>query len=398
MSSIKLNDGYSCFGKEITEFSNTLCAMDDITFHTPVKLDEIEVLTVMGKTMGEDGVERVAVMRNIPGSKQPLPGTIPIDGMRKGGVTEELLEEMFTTTKLLLRINKRIYFTSAELLKTLPQRINLGGTQILIPTPKRDEYIAELFSIHHKQSTMMYRQVGSVKKVFSLFSKNYAKVDQAVLSEVISNFSSELGRPKCEGWHVEHSLSGILLSFPEKAADIESTYKLTCPITPCLYLGTSDTGCSSFTAIGKLMVGHRSYVYSDIFRRKHRGEINPGDLLKEIETRIFAKYTKIPERLCELMAVPVSSPQAVAQHVLNQIQFTKAVGKETSIELTKALLSEFTPGLKYTAYDIALMIMSLPGRCHGVAKSTIEKLEEACGRAPFAEYGVKKAEPVLLTA
>lgn len=398
MSCIKLDDGYAQVGTNLSEFSDTLRALDDMTFHVPIKLDEIEVLSVIGRTVGEDGIERVAVLRNVPGSKQPLPGTIPIDGMRKGGVTEELLDEMFTKTKLLLRINKRIYFTSVELMKTLPQRISLGGTQILRPSQKRDEYINELFGMYPAHSTMMYRQCGSVKKVFSLLSKSYAKVDQTILSDIVSNLGGDLGKPNCIQWEVNHSLSSVFVSFPEKAADMAAVYKLPHQITPCLYLGTSDTGCSSITAIGKLMIGHRSYVCSDVFRRKHRGDIKAGELLREIENEIFAKYTKIPERLCELMTIPVTNPQAVTRHVLNQIRFTKAVGKELAVDLTRALLNEFTPGLNYTAYDIAMAIMTLPTRCVGTAKSTIEKLEEACGRAPFAEYRAKKATPVLLTA
>lgn len=43
--------------------------------------------------------------------------------------------------------------------------------------------------------------------------------------------------------------------------------------------------------------------------------------------------------------------------------------------------------------------MTLPSRCSGVAKSTIEKLEEVCGRAPFVQYQTKAtAVPVLLPA
>lgn len=191
----------------------------------------------------------------------------------------------------------------------------------------------------------------------------------------------------------------MVISFPDKARDIAAVYKLPNQITPCLYLGTSDTGNSSITAIGKLMIDGKSCVYSDVYRRKHRGDVNPGTLLAEIENKIFAKYTRLPERLCELMTVPVSNPRTVAKQVLDQIRFTGETGKELGAELTRALLDEFTPGLSYTAYDVAVAIMTLPSRCSGVAKSTIEKLEEVCGRAPFVQYQTKAtAVPVLLPA
>lgn len=399
MSQIRLDDGFTKTGTELTELNETLRDMDDMTFCAPVRLDEIEVLSVTGRIIGEDGIERVTVLRNIPGSKQPIVGTLSLESMRKGGATEDLLDEMFGRTKLLLRINQQVYFTSTELLNTLPQRIKLGGTQILIPTPKRDEYINELFGLYPIRATLMYRRIGRIKKAFSLFTRSYSKIDQTLLTDIISNIGGDLGRPKCESWTVEHPLSSVVISFPDKARDIAAVYKLPNQITPCLYLGTSDTGNSSITAIGKLMIDGKSCVYSDVYRRKHRGDVNPGTLLAEIENKIFAKYTRLPERLCELMTVPVSNPRTVAKQVLDQIRFTGETGKELGAELTRALLYEFTPGLSYTAYDVAVAIMTLPSRCSGVAKSTIEKLEEVCGRAPFVQYQTKAtAVPVLLPA
>ena len=54
--------------------------------------------------------------------------------------------------------------------------------------------------------------------------------------------------------------------------------------------------------------------------------------------------------------------------------------------LYQELCNELDPGAKYTAYDIAMMIASVPDRCVNMHHSVIEKMQNLVHQAIFADY------------
>jgi hypothetical protein len=66
-------------------------------------------------------------------------------------------------------------------------------------------------------------------------------------------------------------------------------------------------------------------------------------------------------------------------------------------KLREAMMNEFDVSIRYTAYDIAMSILSLPERAVFMDKDKdISELQKACANAPFISYKVDSS--VVLTA
>ena len=86
------------------------------------------------------------------------------------------------------------------------------------------------------------------------------------------------------------------------------------------------------------------------------------------------------------------------KNVFKQINLVSAIGKKHEKELYEQLCDEVDPTMEYTAYDIAMMVMSIPGHVSGLPKVYDTPLAKACGKAPYVEYGEITESSVVLTA
>ena len=87
----------------------------------------------------------------------------------------------------------------------------------------------------------------------------------------------------------------------------------------------------------------------------------------------------------------------VLKTAFKRLNIVKAIGKKTEKVLRQEILDELNPSVRYTQYDIAMLIMGLPERVVFMDKGKdIALLQKACGQAPFIDYTVDKT--VILTA
>ena len=75
-----------------------------------------------------------------------------------------------------------------------------------------------------------------------------------------------------------------------------------------------------------------------------------------------------------------------------------AVGKSQEKVIYELLCQEINPTVAYTAYDIAIMIMSLSGRISGLSKTADRQLSYAIAKAPYCKFGKPAASALVLTA
>ena len=377
-----LVDSYVKSGSSFDDFQKALTEMHEKTKYLEVNTKEMELLSIRGISEDQDGNQWLLVNHNIPGQETALRQRLSLEKIRRN-VSEDLIQEL-SNTKLLVQANGKLLFTSQFMMTTLESRVKIGGSSVSNSSLKRDEYINELFDSMHLPVKLLYREENSIKKIFSVHSEKYAEIPQNILPQIVEALS-DLGTVKCEGWEITHDMTWVWVSFPDKAKEISDFYHLPDIIVPTLYLGTSDTGAASVTAIGKLQID-RSNATQHIYRHKHMGDLTPDSVVEEIKKTIFAHYTQMPERLCELLTIPVSDPKKVVYSVFRQVHMGKAIGRKLAISLKRQLCNEFVEGQPYTAYDVAMGILTMPQRCLGISKSLQNKLEEATTKAVFANY------------
>lgn len=388
-----LEEAFACGGTNLQGFKEKVKEITKSTSYLPINLGKLELLSFL-EVIGEGDEKRIIFAHHLPGSGSKR-SYIELKKLLQKGASMKLISEMMEKSKLMLRYEGVLYFTSEWLTVTLSNRTQIGGRQFSVPTVKRDEYISEVLGLHPSNGILMYRELNGVRKAFSVFSPKYDPMHQTCLLNIMDELK-ELGETKFSAWTMDHQLTQVQLEFEGKAKDIAAVYHLPDELVPGLLLSTSDTGYSSLTCIGTLKIKN-SYVHLEMFRQKHMGGLNEEDLLEDIQQKIFAQYTQIPQKLCELLMLPVEKPQEVIKSIFAQIGITKAVGRKASDSLLKQLCAEFGGGYKNTAYNIAIAIMSMPERVEGLNQFSKECLAKAVAKAPFADY-TKKEPTVVLTA
>ena len=124
----------------------------------------------------------------------------------------------------------------------------------------------------------------------------------------------------------------------------------------------------------------------------------------------------MPEAMCELMSQDLTDPtwdftksrdvvknreciERVVKNAFKTLGIVKAIGKGNEMKLREQLCAEFSGTIRYTAYDIATAIMSLPERLEGVNPEIKHNLESAVAGAPYIKYSTCKetsAEELIL--
>lgn len=409
-----LQDDLSIRGNHIGDFRRALAIVDKHTKAVKINTNDFTVLSYTEVPKGEDGYLYFFALpagkpwKGAEGDKLPLGRIKKENILKRGGL--ELIKEMSNGVKTLIMLHGEIYFLSNLSIDSLGRRANFSGRRLLENDLARNINLAQGFKTHVSQfnGTMVYRKCKQIKKAFAVFSEKYTYVPQSILSTIIDNLDAEqtLGDMECKEWEVNHSMSKIFIEFPDKGHSLQQTYGLPDKFIPGLYLATSDTGHSSLTALPTWKVGGSvSYgvQMNEGGKRRHSGDVDPEEFAKSIGDNIFKQYTKLPERLGELLAIDITNPNwnlndskdrrankeavsAAIKDTFKQLKMVKKVGKKLEVELYESLCGEIDPSLLYTAYDIATAVMELASRVDGIADSTRRNLQQTISNAPFCTF------------
>ena len=429
-----LNDNWTATGNDMEELKDVLSAMNSVTSFVKMKTGDISLLSLIGTDhtdyVAPDGTkeENIEVIDsiylnpvNLPSENLSLPLNANIKRFRSPSIDEGLLDEWKNKTKLALLCSNKagaqiLYFTSGSALQTM-DRFKMSGEFLLTPCLERDMMIAKRFS-EDLGVTAVIRSVGKIRKIFTILSDKYAHIDQEEsLFKVIKQIedAGEMGKCKCYRWEVSNFFTKLYVEFPETAEALPKLYGLSREMIPGIMITTSDTGDASFTVRGTWRAeGSNSLAVNSEVKRKHIGEIDINKIVDDITNDIFAEYAKLPEALCNLMSNDVtdtawdlttsagvqanaSELDKVLKTAFKRLNIVKAIGKKTEKVLRQEILDELNPSVRYTQYDIAMLIMGLPERVVFMDKGKdIALLQKACGQAPFIDYTVDKT--VILTA
>lgn len=339
--------------------------------------------------------------------------------------------------RLLFQIGDRVYIVSPFALPTLGQRIELKGRAMLEPSIERDMFIAKRFD-SSKNIQFITKQANGIMKIFMAASENYRPLSMTTIERIYHTFGSEdgLGTMRCEGWEIDHSISRIRFTFDEfeKIQDLAFLYGMSSEETPIpgVEIISSDIGDCAFTIRGFWRV-KRGYLYADEVSRKHSGEIDEEKIVDEVRHTIFEKYTLLPDRFMELLAIDIT-PDSVTKAATaltaaqNAAQEAKAAGGQEAAdamealakvekmanrqfkdhtrllnEMIKRVMKEITttslqykkdwtervtetlnPAAPYTAYD--LMSIILDTQMMTKSDETAEKMRKSMIKLPYLDY------------
>lgn len=427
-----LMDTFVMVGNDLNELRETIETMNKHTDFVKMKSGDIHLLSLIG-----EGIQSIKKEGGTPEDKEVIqslylvPGALPtahldlplndvIKAYLKPDTAMGLLDEWVDKTKLAIIYNdgkKSFYFTSGSALQTM-DRFGISGDCLLTPCIERDLLIAKRFEKDLGVTAIVRRsEDGRFKKIFSILSEKYAHIDQTVLFDIIKQIedAGEMGECKCFRWEVSNFFTKLYVEFPKKAEELSGLYGLKREMIPGIMITTSDTGDASFAVKGTWRAtGSNSLVVNSEVKRKHVGDVDITKIIDDMSKEIFAEYAKLPEAMCNLMMHDVTDPawdlktsagikanQAEIENTLKtvfkRLGIVKAIGKKTEKVLRQAMMDEIDPSLRYTAYDMCMLIMSLPERVVFMDKNKdISMLQKACGQAPFVDYGVDAT--VILTA
>ena len=417
----RLLDSWASHGNDLNAFCDELKKLSAIT--SVKKADSQGVVLYSFNEHASSSSEGISVFVINPADIWEVSSTGNVS-LRQGNLNREtfekhdatkLLSEFEHQTKLMLKIGKATFFTSSNLCTTFGQRTGIKGDAAVIPTLERDLLSARYLN-NNNEISFIVRDVEGVKKVFAALSGNYAYVPQSFLCDVINRVQSEskLGTVVCNDWNVSNQLAEIYLEFPDKAEEIATVYELNDDIVPGLYLAKSDVGECSITVRATYRINKSALVITDEIKRKHSGKIDIDELLNDIDELTYSKYTKLPDKLCELLATDITNPaweklsaakflsinektvKKAIKNVFNQIGMVAAIGKKNEKALYEQLCEELDYSLYFTAYDIIMSIMMLPDRVSGLTKTCKENLSKAVGKAPYVSLEAPKSKKVSI--
>lgn len=411
----RLLDSWSASGEDISSFKKEV---REISASTSTKLIRYRDLKVLSYFESSDPkilkfymLDPNEIWENVSGRKVLREAKMSRAGFASRGITK-LLDEFENTTKLLMQADGNIYFTSINMLSTLGLRTDIAGNAMLEPSTERDLLIAKRLD-SDEELTAIIRNQGGVRKIYSTLSSKYPYVPQSLCADILDRVEAEgkLGTAVGYKWKVDNQFAEIYVEFPDKATELMTIYGFDRAVIPGLFICKSDVGESSIVVRSTWRVGN-SVTLLDEFRRKHSGKIEVDEILEGIDEIVFSKYTLLPEKLCDLMLQTITDPawhslstskfrsankkavEGVLKSIFKEIKLVDATTKAIEKELFEALCDEIDYDLDYTAYDICMMVMTLPERkISGMPAAYVTPLAKACGKAPYCKYDkpVKKA-------
>ena len=385
-----LLDGWQVSGnKNMKRLIDILDTLTSMTKLCPCKTDQIQIMTV--SSVNDKDIcgflhNSVKGTQNHPISKQAL--------MEHDGLNEELAKETETVSHTLFKLGNSVFFSSKKVLKTLCQRAgtNMGDfalrDELNIRFHRDAGYVAYMGAVP-TQCQVLFREVDNAKKIFAVFADRYRIIPQNELFKaILSDFEKEMGKAELNTYTISNTETEIYIEFPKKANDFSKVYNLKDTLTPGLRINMSDIGESSFIINGYVRINHSiTYIPEANYSRAHTKNAELDIIIENVGKTIFAEYTKIPERMMELLSIDIKNPDLVIPAVLKYCNIKKEFGAKVETAILENLISSLNPTIAYTAYDIALMMVDCCAEIEeNRNKDFVSKMRNCSSKAFFYRY------------
>lgn len=387
MNNNDLLDSWCREGNDFSEFAKVLTDLDR---HTGVMLyntRDIGLYSLVPEACTED----FYALSYVDSETKPSPYHLKQTSTLIQTMSEKLRKELLDDSRLIMRLDKHAYLTSHYLCRDFAARADIGGDAIYSPSKERDAYVMSRYAQVERDVFIVYRFANveperTLKKVFSMPSSSYSYIRQTFLLDIFAELEKAFGYGVCEFWSIDHNITRIWLSFPEKAEDISKVYGLPDTLIPGVLMETSDTGDCALRVVAawkKKSSGSRSTI--GVFEREHRGTFSESQAMERVKNELATTYTKLPERLCELLTIDIPEPDAAIEETFRLLGVEKGVGKKQARIILEGLINRIPAGEKMTGYDLAMLFIDIPSLV--VKNDRIKEFfEKAAGKVPFLDF------------
>lgn len=354
------------------KFMNVVRDMKNATKVVEVPSDAIQIISV--KDISDTEVQGFLHTRN---GQEPWKKTLE-ELRRVDDADDDIIKETKEESFLMYQLgaDKTRFFASPTVINTLGQRAGDTGRGKAAHHPSiktrffRDGLMAAYMSEEPCQTQVIYKEVGKTKKIFSVMSDRYKMLpSDELFEETISLFEKEMGKMKFVRYYIDNFFVEAFIEFPEKAADFAKVYNLPNDVVPGIRMSLSDTGDGSMLVEGTIRIGRSlTYIPKAQAFRKHTKKASKDGFIEKVEKCVFVEYTKVPERLIDLLGIPVQNPATTIEDVLDEISGKNRargdekdkcylISKKFDKALRENLAAQVNPSISYTAYDVATMIL-----------------------------------------
>lgn len=396
MKTHELRDEWKVEGTDLKDFTDVLDDLTDSTYVVDARTEALSLLHFISTSPADPEKLMFSVhSKKQRELKQALGTSLDLRTLNKSGVSEEFVKELQLQSKLMLRLGNAgaqredIYFASSHLSRDLAMRASLGGEAVYDPTEERDAYIMSRYAKAPMDAKIVIRRNSSennaVHKVFAMPTAGYKHFDQHILLDMLHELETELGEAHCQVWTIDHFLTQIWLTFPDKAEDMCKVYGLPETLTPGVLLETSDTGDCSVRAVAFWERSPISHARIGLYEREHRGKITNEDILNGMHKELMPRYTELPNRLCELLTIDLNDPVAAVESVVHMAHIKKLLGKKRTENLVDVMTTLVSGRTSMTGYELAMLFIDMP-RQFVMDENIIPIAEEIAGKVPFLDF------------
>lgn len=405
MTKKMLTDNYESTGRDMAGFIRNVKNLADATEVLSVRGSEITLLSLC--TVPKYQLEGKTVFYIL--SKENVESFIEFgERLRLGSLDneelgEELLEELKNGTKMMFTYDDDKYIMAKSAVVTLSQRICVGGdTTINRNNLVRDLHMADALFSKDEPINFVYRYsyTDNINKVFASFSGDFILNKQDCILNALSDINFPFHEYAVRRYHVNNYISEI-------ECDLPSRYE---GIIPGFMIKNSDTGDSSFIVRSTCHIGNSYAILSESLLR-HDKSFTYEKLMNEtfIQAReSFDKLVPVFEKKAEQLKTawimdysnfdPLSDMSrkqnfSVAKKLIKEgIGIYKSnLSKKAQVSVLETILDELDAGKKYSAFDIATMLMHIPEYLSYLDDSTLTNLRKnACYVPAFVEEKVFK--------
>lgn len=385
-----------------TDLDETYRVLDDLSSSvlvTEVRSDKIKAVSYMGENEGKvtfavcEPPDRTSVKRSrVLGMPSSFTVLDKSEFIRDWLGDNEAFYKELKKSGFMLNIDGTLYICSGETIGTLCSRCSLGGAALTENVSVlRDSYITEILAKKKSKCSVVMRvSEEGVRKVFAVLGGTYTAIPQNKIRDVVAAAEDELLGDKestFRGMTANNFVTRLYFEYPSIADEFRKVYKMTLNVTPGICVVTSDMGDSSLTVYGTIRLpGSETPFHIGKYSRIHRGNVDIDEYIEGVRNNIFTEYTKIPERIMELLTIDVSDVNETLKAVMEKSGLAKVIGKKYSDQFVEAAAQEFIPGKPYNAFDIANFIATVPERIIGMAASARDAFAKTAKDAFFVDY------------
>lgn len=304
---------------------------------------------------------------------------------------EELLEELKNSTKLVAVVENEKYLISRSALATLSQRAGVSGDMTLNRNNlARDLHIADSLFMKNEWINFVYRRCDGVNKIFAAFSSEFTLNRQDIIIKALAHDDFPFKEFAVRNYSIDNSITELFLDLPGGTTDI----------TPGLEIRNSDIGESSLIVRIIFRLGGSYAITSEAALRHDRSftferfmEETLTDAKEAFDKSTFAKDM---EELKNLSIMDYSGFNSfseadrennfsAAEEILTEgvyPLYRKALSKKSYKNVCRFVIDEIDAGKKYTFFDMAKILLSVPEYLAELDISTLTNLRKAASEIP----------------